>query len=1074
MTMKYTKLAALGAALLLGVSGCWLQPIPQPESSTAAGVSSSGTISAKTLGLQPSAYPAYTFFDEDFQQGGFSFVYGGSTKVRQEEGVGAFGSEYFLRFNIDQKDYSGAAVCLWNQSFDLTPFLKTGAVVFQARGLNGNEKIKIGLVDDEKSDGWKTVARIDLLPKYGMIKKGEWTTFVIPLRDFGKRGVAWDMAKGVEVGQAMQWDLIQEFRIITNKGDNPECVVDIDNFQIWADAIDPATMPASEDWLDMDKSTTAPTPEQMKLQDEIVGSFFIEDIPAFAYTYGGTKTTYKPLESTTPGNQQVLATYMENDYSGVSLSIGNDKYMDLTAVRKTGTLCFWVKGGKASTKFMVGLLDRQGADIKVQTKVIANDYVDGLVEEGKWIQVRVPLKKLIDDGTYWDSNKGREISKKVDWSKIQEIRFSIARDENKPGTGKPVSFYFDQIQITKTAIGMRDDEAYWNAFQSDAKDVMLFDFDGKNNETWQAVHGTTADIKRTFVPAGGKLKGKAMKIDFKPGDWFDVLYQMGPDASIHKDWTKHWGLSMWMYTDKPYQQVDITLQDKDHEMFFATVGSNKGWNQVIIPFKDFNKYPYYQPPEAKQNNKLDLDGAFQLTFKPSGDVPGSMMVKNIMLTNQREVVKVKGAAVEPAEFKGDAGKVVKAIGDIYGINTGLWAPELMDQATVELTKPVKFGTIRYPGGLRSDEDHWEDILKAKDFHVDTDEFLDWIQKVHGEPMFTANVGCGTPEENARWVEYVNKKRKGPKVVNWEVGNEVYGNWHKYYDVWGKDGGVAYGKKAREIILAMKKVDPTIKITVVWQLTGEWNKNVMKEVADIVDGVNVHHYAQKAGTDNDLALLAVSGEADKVMEDVREQVKKYGVPGKKYDIWLTEWNSVDFNPGAQILQHVNGVFVADYLGHLAMSSVDKANLWAIINGRDKRMGDYGILASSADPQGLNAKRPTYFAMKMASNTLEGSLLKGETNKDDLEGWMAKKPNGKLGFLFVNKNLDSDYKTKLRIPGFKGKATIETLTKETSGGLMTNEPTGAVYPATGPKVETVDLADGAEVTIPKMGIVTINVE
>jgi len=1072
--MHTKKLAALGAALLLGMTGCGLQPIPQPESSNKAGATASGVLTAKAAGLREGAYPVFTFFDEDFQQGGFTFVYGGSTKVSQQEGKGAEGSEYFLHFNIDQKDYSGAAVCLWNQSFDLSPFMKSGAVVFQARGLNGDEKIKIGLVDDEKSDGWKSVARVDLSSKYGVIKKGEWTTFVVPLSDFGKRGVAWDAAKGIEVGMPMQWDQIQEFRIITNKGDNPECEVDIDNFQIWADAIDPASRPVSEDWLDQDKTTDAPTPEQMKLPDEIAGNFFIEDIPAFAYNYGGSKTANKLLESTTPGNQQVFATYMENDYSGVTLSIGNDKFMDLTAVRKTGTLTFWVKGGKASTKFMVGLMDRQGADIKVQTKVMAADYVNGLIEEGKWIQVRVPLKKFIDDGTYWDSNKGREISRKMDWSKIQEIRFSIARDENKPGLGKPVYFFFDQIQITKTAIGMRDDDAYWDTFKSDAKDVMLFDFDGKTNETWQAAHGSTADLKRSFVPAGGKLKGKAMKIDFKPGDWFDCLYQMGPDASIHKDWTKHWGISFMMYTDKPYQQVDIVVQDRDHEVFLATAGGNKGWNQVIVPFRSFSKYPYYQPPEAKQNNKFDLDGVFQISFKPSGDVPASMMVKNVMVTNQREVVKVKGAAVEPAEFKGDMNKSVKKIGDIYGINTGLWAPELMDQATVELTKPVKFGTIRYPGGLRSDEDHWEDILKAKDFHVDTDEFLDWIQKVHGEPMFTANVGCGTPEENARWVEYVNKKRKGPKVEYWEVGNEVYGNWHKYYDVWGKDGGEAYGKKAREIILAMKKADPTIKITVVWQLTGEWNKTVFKHVADIVDGVNVHHYAQKAGTDNDLALLAVSGEADKVMEDVREQVKKYGTPGKKYDIWLTEWNSVDFNPGAQILQHINGVFVADYLGHLAQSSVDKANLWAIINGRDKRMGDYGILASSADPQGLNAKRPTYFAMKMASNSLEGTLLKAESNKDDLMGWMAKKPNGKLGFLFVNKNTDSDYKTKLKIPGLKGKATIEVLTKETSGGLKTNEPTGAVYPATGPTSQVIDVNDGTEILVPKMGIVTVNLD
>ena len=1057
--------------LLLALAGC-IQPIPKVEDPNATGTP--GQSSPTALGLTGEAYVVNTFYDEDFQQGGFTYTYGGATKVRQQEGEGALGSEYFLHFSIDQSDYSGAAVCLWNQSFDLSALLKTGAVVFQARGKNGGEKIRIGLVDDEKSDSRKTVVRADVSPKYGTIKKGEWTTFVIPLRDFGKRGVAWDAAKGVEVGAEFQWDLVQEFRVITNKGDNPECEVDIDNFQIWADAIDPSAAPASTDWLDMDHSTDAPTPEQMKLQDEIAGSFFIEDAPAFTYVYGGTKTATKTLESTTPGNQQVLATYMENDYSGVSLSLGNTKYFDLSSIRKTGTLTFWVKAGKASTKFLVGLLDRQESDVKVQTKVAAGDYSDGPIEEGKWMQIRVPLRKFLDDGSYWDAAKGREVNRKVDWSKIQEVRFSIARDENKPGEGKPVVFYFDQVQITKTAQGMRDADAYWNAFQSDAKDALLFDFDGKDNEHWQAAHGTTADISRSFVPAGAPLKGKAMKIDFKPGDWYDVLDRMGENPSLFRDWSRHWGLTFWMYTDKPYQQVDVTIQDRDHEMFLATTGSTKGWNQVILPFKDFAKYPYYQPPEAKQNGRFDLDGVFQISFKPSGDIPGSLMVKNIAVTNRRAVERAKGPSQDKARFTADLSKTIKPIGDIYGINMGYWAPEILDTASRALEKALHLGTVRYPGGLIADETHWEDVLKAKDFHVDTDEFLDWCASVGVQPMFTANVGSGSPDESARWVEYVNHKRtKGPKVAYWEIGNEIYGSWHKYYETWGKDGGKAYGKMAREHILAMRKVDPSIKITVVWQLVGEWNREVLSQVADIVDGVNVHHYAQKTGTENDQALLSVSGEADKLMEDVRSQLAKYGRKGRKYDIWLTEWNSVDFNPGPQILSHVNAVFVADYLGHLAQSSVDKADLWALYNDRDKRLGGYGLLATGGDIQGFNWRRPSYWALQMMATTIEGGLLKTTTDKEDLEGWAARRNDGRLGIAFVNRNADTDYRTVLRIPGLKGKATVRTLLPENSGGLKGTDPTGETFPSTGPRVETIELSDGAEILVPKRGVVTIDI-
>lgn len=1068
---KYMS-AATAAILIATLAGC-LQPIPNKDGDAA---SASGSAARQVEGVKEGAYVAATFFDEDFQQGGFTYTYGGSSKVGQREGDGANGSEYFLHYNLDQKEYSGAAVCLWNMSFDLTSNLKAGALVLQARGKNGGENVFVGLVDDEKSDGWKTVVRVEL-SKYGKIKKGEWTTFVIPLRDFGKRGVAWDAAKGIEVPLAFQWDNVQEFRVLTNKNQNPEGEVDVDNVQVFADAVSEASSdaPAEDDWLEMDKSTTGPDPAGLKLQDEIVENGFIDDHPAggFTYVYGG-RTVTKGLEATNQPNGQVLATYFENDYSGVTMSFGTNKFIDLTPYRKTGTISFWVKAGPSAQKFLVGIMDNQGNDKKVQTKVSGHDY--GNLKEGEWIQVRIPLKRFQDYGTYWDANAGREIASKIDWSKVQEIRFSINRDENKPGAGKPVVFYFDHIQFTKTSIGVFDPDEYWNNFKSDAPDVQLMDFDGLGaNEAWKSQHGNTADISIAIQPGpkatAGPVKGKALKIDFKPGDWFDAMAQLADLKNTPADWSKHYAISMWIYTDKPFQSFDVTILDRDHEMFLAQAGATKGWTQVLIPFRDFYKFPYYQPPEAKQNSLLDLDGVYQVGFKPGGEVPATFWVDNMFVTNKREIVKEKAPPVLPAVVTGSTGKVVKAIGGIYGVNVGLWAPELIEDVGIELHKPMNLHTVRYPGGLRSDEEDWKKTLEKKDFHVDTDEFLDWCGKVGVRPMFTANVGDGSAQMAADWVTYVNKTRKGPKVQLWEIGNEVYGDWHKYYDKWGKDGGAAYGKQAREHILAMKKADPSIKITIVWQLTGKWNEVVFKEVADVVDGVNVHHYAQKAGSDNDDALLSVSGEADELMESVHAQLEKYAPKGKKYEIWLTEWNSVDFNPGPQILQHVNGIFVADYLAHLAASPIDEANIWALYNGRDKRNGDYGLLAVSADVQKLNAKRPAYWAVRMMANSLTGDLLTSSSNQEKLTSALSKRPDGKNALVLINKNKDTDYKTTIKVPGLKGKAKVQVLTQEVSGGLKGMDPMGDVHPSTGPTETVQEIGNGDVVTVPKFSIMTI---
>ncbi len=819
----------------------------------------------------------------------------------------------------------------------------------------------------------------------------------------------------------------------------------------------------------------APTTAQLHLDDEIVGTFFDDDIPRSSggYTYGyGGKTRNEIVSSTTPGNAKVFAAVFDNDYSGVNISQGNSKFIDLTPFRKTGSLTFWIKGGLAAHKFMVGLMDNQGGERKVQSKLSGDSYA--VVKEGEWTQCRIPLKAFIDDGVYWDAKQHREISAKMDWTKIQDFRISINRDENKVAPGEPILFYLDQIQLTKTAKGIEDPDAYWDAFKSSAPDQLLTDF-GKWADLWKGQHGSSADIHVAVAaaPKGAPAaaKGQALKVDFKPGDWYDAYFQTPSATGIVKDWSQHYALTLWLYSDKPYQPFDFVIQDRDHEMFLTRVGAGRGWHQISIPFRSFSKFAYFQPPEAKQNNKLDLDGVFQFGIKPGGDVAGTLYLADIQLTNARELSKPKAPAELPATFKGDVAKVIQKVPDIYGINVGLWAPELLDAASAPIEKSLSLGVVRYPGGLRADEEDWQKTLAAKDSNIDSDEFLDWCGKMGCKAMFTANVGDGTPERAAAWVKYVNVTRKGPKVQLWEIGNEIYGDWHKYYAKWGKDGGSNYGKAVRAYVKAMKAVDPTIKINAVWMLGGPWNKAVFKEVADVVDGVSVHHYAQNAGSESDEGLLAVSSDAGTLMKGVKAQVDALGVKGKSYEIWLTEWNSVDGNPGPQILQHVNALFIADYLGHLAEAPIQVANLWALYNGRDKRLGDYSLMAPAGDPQGFNFRRPSYWAFEMMANALTGTLVQAGTDKEQLSGFMSKRADGKISIVLVNKNFDTDYRTTLKIPGLEGDATIGVLTAAGSGGLLGPDATGKLYPSTGPKSEKKSLRDGAVIVVPKASIVTI---
>lgn len=814
------------------------------------------------------------------------------------------------------------------------------------------------------------------------------------------------------------------------------------------------------------------------LEDALLATFFDDDIPrssgGYTYSYGGT-TSNKILPSGTPGNAAVFGAFFADDYSGVNISFGG-QFIDLRPYRKTGSLTFWVKGGPAAQKFMVGLMDSQSNGIKVQTKVSGDSYT--VVKEGQWQRCRIPLKAFTDDGVYWDAKQSREISAKMDWSKIQDFRISINRGENKVEAGQPVVFYLDQIQLTKTAQGIPDPDAYWDAFDSKAPAQLVTDFT-KWGEQWQAQHGVSAEIQVAVGPlpksAPPAVKGQALKVSFKPGDWSDAYLTASNASGLSRDWSKHYALTVWVYIDKPYQAFDITIRDRDQELFIGKAGAARGWSQILVPFRNFTKFQYYQPPEAKLNNRLDLDGVTWFGIKPGGDTAATMYLAQLELSNVRELAAVKAEAVLPAVFQADLAKTVQPIPDIYGVNVGLWAPDSVDSESLPLVKKLGLGVVRYPGGLRADEEDWQKTLKVKDNNVDTDEFLDWCQKIGCKPMFTANVGDGSPELAAAWVKYVNQTRLsrqgGPKVELWEIGNEIYGDWHRSYAKWGKDGGSNYGKAVRAFVKAMKAADPTIKISAVWMLNGPWNRAVFKEIADVIDAVSVHHYAQHARSESTPGLLAASSEVDQLMKEVKKQVLELGVKGKRYETWLTEWNSVDENPGPQILQHENGLFVADYLGHLAQSPIEIANLWALYNGRDKRLGDYSLLALKGDVQGFNFRRPSYWAFSMLANTLTGSLLQGKSNQEALSGWISKRPDGKLSLVFVNKSFDTEYKTTLKIPGLKGEATIEILTAENSGGLLSAEATGKTHASTGPKSQKQPLSDGSVLVVPKASIVTV---
>ena len=123
---------------------------------------------------------------------------------------------------------------------------------------------------------------------------------------------------------------------------------------------------------------------------------------------------------------------------------------------------------------------------------------------------------------------------------------------------------------------------------------------------------------------------------------------------------------------------------------------------------------------------------------------------------------------------------------------------------VKALREINIPNLRWPGGCFADSYHWKDGIGPKnerkkivntswggvteDNSFGTHEFMDLCGQLGCEPVICGNVGSGTVQEMADWVEYLTSDAENPmtelrkkngrekpwKVKFWGVGNESWG------------------------------------------------------------------------------------------------------------------------------------------------------------------------------------------------------------------------------------------------------------------------------------------------------------
>jgi len=193
-------------------------------------------------------------------------------------------------------------------------------------------------------------------------------------------------------------------------------------------------------------------------------------------------------------------------------------------------------------------------------------------------------------------------------------------------------------------------------------------------------------------------------------------------------------------------------------------------------------------------------------------------------------------------------------------------------------RALRPAVMRWPGGCFADGYHWQDGIGPRDKRprrrnrawaklgsklgpeennrFGTDELLRLCEEIGAEPQLTVNVGSGSVEEAAAWVEYVNgpldskwgaeRARNGhPEPYNvkyWFIGNEILG----FYEI-GHLKPAKYAQTFRQFALAMRKVDPRTKLIASGTYAPnkdheEIHKAILQGAGEHIDYLSIHLYA----------------------------------------------------------------------------------------------------------------------------------------------------------------------------------------------------------------------------------------
>ncbi len=419
----------------------------------------------------------------------------------------------------------------------------------------------------------------------------------------------------------------------------------------------------------------------------------------------------------------------------------------------------------------------------------------------------------------------------------------------------------------------------------------------------------------------------------------------------------------------------------------------------------------------------------------------------------------------------------------HGIYEGIWVGQ--DSAipntrgirndVVAALRALKVPNVRWPGGCFADEYHWRKGLGPLDKRVvtinsnwggvtepntfGTHEFMDFVDQIGSEAYISVNVGSGTPQEAAEWLEYLTtgqpatlakERTANGHPAPYKVGFLGIGN-----ESWDCGGNMTvdyylsqlkiYSRFVRNYNPAQEGKRQMLKIAVgPGDGSTEWTESIMKAYQDRhwswdINGLSIHSYTVVKWPPSFASVGFGEAEYSRILRstlEMEELVTKQSAVMDKYDpekkvaMVVDEWGAwyaplPGTNPGFLVQQNsLRDAILASLNLNIFARHADRvrmANIAQMINV---------LQAMIITNKGKMVLTPTYQVFKMylpfqdaifVPVTFDaGTYTHGDIRLPRLDAIAAKDASGKLWLEITNLDPEESVEIEAELAGIQVKS------------------------------------------------------